>query len=197
MVKYEGGSPLSARRTANDELSRASILDTARTLFIEKGYDNTSMRQVASALNCSHGAIYYHFKNKAELFHAIIEEDFLLLDGLMDEIFASTMEPKAKCRLLLLKYIEFGLTHKNHYEMMFMLKDAEVRGYIQKQPNTTYEKFAVAIHSLSNHAMTIKEIWSLFLSLHGFVSYYCYTEQTYDEMHTLAEAHVDFLLRGM
>lgn len=188
---------MSARRTANEELSREAILDTARQLFIENGYDKTSMRQVATELKCSHGAIYYHFKNKADLFQAVVSHDFSKLDFLIDEIMATDSQPMEKCRAILLKYIEFGLQNKSHYEMMFMLKDQEVQGYLQDHPNQSYEKFADALHSLTKGQMTIKDMWCLFLSLHGFVSYYCYTSQTFDDVQVLAEAHVAFLMKGM
>ena len=188
---------MSARRTASEELSREAILDTARQLFIENGYEKTSMRQVATALQCSHGAIYYHFKNKADLFQAVVSHDFSKLDLLIDEIMDTDLQSKEKCRAIFLKYIEFGLQNKSHYEMMFMLKDQEVQGYLQDHPNQSYVKFAGAVHTLADGTMTIKDMWCLFLSLHGFVSYYCYTSQTYADVKVLAEAHVDFLMKGV
>lgn len=188
---------MSARRTTSEELTRDAIMDTARQLFIENGYGKTSMRQVANVLQCSHGAIYYHFTNKAELFHAVVSHDFSKLDLLIDEIMETDMEPREKCRMIFLKYIEFGLQNKSHYEMMFMLKDQEVQGYLQDHPNQSYEKFANAIYKLVDGELTLKDIWCLFLSLHGFVSYYCYTSQTYEDIKVLAEAHVELLLKGI
>lgn len=188
---------MSARRTTKEELSREMIIETARKLFVENGYEKSSMRQVATVLKCSHGAIYYHFKNKQELFQEIVSADFGKLDLLLDEIMSSPMESKQKYRLILLKYIEFGIRNKSHYEMMFMLKDQEAQGYLHEQPNMTYEKFAASIKILANQSLSIKDIWNLFLSLHGFVSYYCYTTQTYEELQLLAESHVDFLMKGL
>ncbi|QTD39669.1 TetR/AcrR family transcriptional regulator [Sporosarcina sp. Te-1] len=188
---------MSARRTANEELSKETILDTARQLFIENGYEKTSMRQVATALQCSHGAIYYHFKNKADLFQAVVSHDFSKLDLLIDEILETDWISRDKCRAIFLKYIEFGLQNKSHYEMMFMLKDQEVQGYLHDHPNQSYGKFADAIHTLTDGTLSIKDMWCLFLSLHGFVSYYCYTSQTYEDVQVLAEAHVAFLMKGI
>lgn len=188
---------MSARRTSTEDLSRELIMDTARKLFTQHGYEKSSMRQLATVLKCSHGAIYYHFKNKAALFQEIVSEDFLKLDHLLDEVMATELDSKQKCRLIFLKYMEFGLRNKNHYEMMFMLKDKEVQGYLHGKPNNSYEKFAASLYSLASESLSIKDIWSLFFSLHGFVAHYCYTSQTYEDVQPLAEAHADFLLKGL
>lgn len=45
------------------------ILDAAISVFIENGFEETSMRQIASAAGLTTGAIYHHFKNKDELFY--------------------------------------------------------------------------------------------------------------------------------
>lgn len=59
---------MAPRKSAEQELSREMIMDRARELFVTKGYQHVSMRQVAKELNCSHGAIYYHLKIKQSYF---------------------------------------------------------------------------------------------------------------------------------
>ena len=48
------------------------ILEAARGLFIAQGYRGLSMREIASVLGVSKPALYYHFKDKEELFLAIL-----------------------------------------------------------------------------------------------------------------------------
>ena len=67
--------------------------------------------------------------------------------------------------------MKFGLNNQSHYEIMFLIKDEEVKNYINQGPNQTYEKFAQNVHSLCEKNINIQEIWSLFLSLHGFVTH--------------------------
>lgn len=50
------------------------ILDAAISVFIENGFEETSMRQIASAAGLTTGAIYHHFKNKDELFYHAVRE---------------------------------------------------------------------------------------------------------------------------
>lgn len=172
-------------------------MDAARALFREKGYQHVSMRQIAQALNYSHGAIYYHFKNKADLFYAMVKQDFSLLDDAFQQVMEQALEPLEKMRELLLGYIRFGLTHQNHYEIMFLLNDEEVKSCLEEAPNQSYERFANAVHSLCGNKASVKEIWSVFIALHGFVTHYCRSNQTYEDVRTLAESHVSFIIKGL
>lgn len=63
--------------------------------------------------------------------------------------------------------------------------------------NESISDFATAIASLSEKKLSIQAIWSVFLSLHGFVSHYICCEQTFAEVEGLANGHVDFLLKAL
>lgn len=52
------------------------ILDISSKLFMEKGYDNTSMQDIVNELHMSKGAIYHHFKSKDDLLAKITERYF-------------------------------------------------------------------------------------------------------------------------
>lgn len=184
-----------ARRAVERELTREMIMDAARDLFAEKGYQQVSMRQIAKELGYSHGAIYYHFKNKAELFYALVKDHFLMLDQTITEIVDGEEANEEKLKQLFQGYIEFGLTHQNHYEIMFMIKEEEVRSFINESPMITYQHFANQVSKLSEKQMSIQEIWSIFISLHGFVSHYLGHVTKYEDAKSAAEFHVNMLLK--
>ncbi|MDU1321230.1 MAG: TetR/AcrR family transcriptional regulator [Clostridium botulinum] len=50
------------------------ILEAAIIKFTEKGFEKTSLREIASAAGLTTGAIYHHFKNKDELFYHAVKE---------------------------------------------------------------------------------------------------------------------------
>ena len=50
-----------------------SILRSALPIFSIKGYDGTSIDEIAKAANCSHGLLYHYYKNKDDLFHEMME----------------------------------------------------------------------------------------------------------------------------
>ncbi|MBI3897365.1 MAG: TetR family transcriptional regulator [Gammaproteobacteria bacterium] len=63
-----------ARRTKEEALAtRNGILDTAEQVFLKKGVSRTSLNDIADAAGVTRGAIYWHFKNKADLFDAMMK----------------------------------------------------------------------------------------------------------------------------
>ncbi|ETI69770.1 TetR/AcrR family transcriptional regulator [Neobacillus vireti] len=188
---------MSPRKSVQKELTREMIMDAARDLFVSKGYQHVSMRQIAKELGYSHGSIYYHFKNKAELFYALVEKHFELLDQKLHDVLKQKLDQKEKLKQILVGYIQFGLNHQSHYEIMFLIKDEEVRNFINQGGNRSYENFAQSVSLLSGKELKVQEIWLLFLSLHGFVTHYCRIVNSYEEVRGLAEAHADFLLKSI
>ena len=65
-----------------------SLLDTAVAVFNERGYDATSMEELATRLGVTKSAIYHHVSSKVELLR-------LALDRALDALFAVTEEPGA------------------------------------------------------------------------------------------------------
>lgn len=62
------------RNTKEEALeTRNRILDAAENVFYEKGVSNTSLDDIAKAASVTRGAIYWHFKNKSDLFVAMCE----------------------------------------------------------------------------------------------------------------------------
>ena len=60
---------------------RQQIFSTALTLFSQKGYDQTSMRDIASQADISLGLTYNYFKNKEALLIAIVETGIERIEG--------------------------------------------------------------------------------------------------------------------
>ena len=62
------------RRTKEEALeTRDRILDTAEQVFSERGVARTSLADIADAAGVTRGAIYWHFKNKGDLFSAMLD----------------------------------------------------------------------------------------------------------------------------
>ena len=74
------------RKTKDEaELTRQRIIDAAREVFLARGVSRTTLELIASQANVTRGAVYWHFKNKAELFHAMRDQVFLPLMDRMDD----------------------------------------------------------------------------------------------------------------
>ncbi len=65
--------------------TRERILDVALDLFVDKGFDKTSLREIAEKLGFSKAALYYHFASKADIFLALHQRlHDLAYEGLVD-----------------------------------------------------------------------------------------------------------------
>lgn len=188
-----------ARRAVDQELSRERIMEAARHLFITKGYRGISMRSIGQHLGYSHGSLYYHFKEKAELFYAIVVKDFESLTHLCEQV---TKRPPTdgltKAEQLMLEFIRFGLEHPHQYEIMFMLRDEEILAYCRSEQAKCFNMFESIIRSFlqeerhpleNNPSLPL----SMFLGMHGFISYYIQDRLTFEEIKPAAVAHVKML----
>ena len=63
------------RRTKEDaEKTRVALLASAERLFLDKGVAHTSLDQIARDAGVTRGAVYWHFQNKAHLFHEMLNQ---------------------------------------------------------------------------------------------------------------------------
>ena len=85
MTSIENGSRVRRGRPGH---SLDSLLDVAVAVFNERGYDATSMEELATRLGVTKSAIYHHVSSKVELLR-------LALDRALDALFAVTEEPGA------------------------------------------------------------------------------------------------------
>ena len=69
-------SILSAETTEADVCGRGRILREARTLFTAQGYAAVSMQQIADAATVNKATLYHHFRDKEDLFVAVMAEEF-------------------------------------------------------------------------------------------------------------------------
>lgn len=65
---------------------RRQILEAALEAFAEKGFDKTTMAEIARASGVSKGLLYWYFENKQTLFVALIEAVFGDFQGIFDQI---------------------------------------------------------------------------------------------------------------
>ncbi len=61
------------RISKSPELRRQELVDTALRLFLDKGYDQTTVSDIVKHLGLAQGTFYYHFKSKAEILDAVVE----------------------------------------------------------------------------------------------------------------------------
>ncbi|NAW35321.1 TetR family transcriptional regulator [Halomonas alimentaria] len=98
-----------ARRTkAEAAATREALLDAAEEVFLEKGVARTSLEQIARHAGMTRGAVYWHFRNKADLFQAMLGRVRMPFQELVAEIGDPSLveRPLEAIRLAILKGFE-------------------------------------------------------------------------------------------
>ncbi|HEY3629630.1 MAG TPA: TetR family transcriptional regulator [Jatrophihabitantaceae bacterium] len=72
-------------RALQAEQTRQQILETAQRLLTELGYEATSLQMIADEMGLTKAAVYYHFRAKSDILHAIMRPGFQRVEALLDD----------------------------------------------------------------------------------------------------------------
>lgn len=98
------------------------ILSTAAELFRKKGYEQTSMRAIAQAIEYSPGTIYRYFDNKDQLLYEVSVRGFNLFFEYLSSV-RDIKDPMKRLQNLGRAYISFALEYPSYYDLMFIMND--------------------------------------------------------------------------
>ena len=108
------------RKAKEKEELKSLILSAAKKLFIEKGVDCTTVRNIADEIDYSVGTIYVYYKDKNEILYEINSLGFQQLREQMLSSLA-IKHPMEKLKSILLTYIDFAMNNKELYDLMFIM----------------------------------------------------------------------------
>jgi len=170
----------SERRERERLRVRGKILDAARKLFIQQGYEAVTMRKIAKRIEYSPTAIYAHFEDKEALMRELCSEDFQMLATTFQQV-AAIEDPVERLRQTGRAYVDFAVRYPNHYRLMFMTPrpaeidaDQEGRGDVQRDAYA----FLVAVVENAMAKGAFRKNWKdaellaqvLWAGLHGVVA---------------------------
>ncbi len=113
---------IAVRKLKEKENMRKLILDGARKVFLEKGYELTSMRNIAEAIDYSPSSIYFYFKEKGEIFHELHEEGFRVLLSNM-QVLEHVSDPFERLKAMGNVFLDFAIHNKDFYNLMFIVDE--------------------------------------------------------------------------
>jgi AcrR family transcriptional regulator len=93
--------------------SRQEILRTAARLFQQRGFDATSMSDVAAALALSKGGLYHHFKSKNEILFRLMDSALRLTEERVVTPVRAIADPAERLRTLIRLHLEVVLSPQN------------------------------------------------------------------------------------
>lgn len=91
----QGHEPNDLPRSNRDrtERTRAALMRAGRSLFVDKGYADTSTPEIVAAAGITRGALYHHFEDKRTLFRAIVTEEALAVAGAIEQKAPAGLSP--------------------------------------------------------------------------------------------------------
>lgn len=101
---------------------RKRILAAAKVLFLQEGYEGTSIRKIASAIEYSPTTIYLYYREKNAILLALQKEGFKLLRSkflLLNKV----DNPLERLKVIGRSYLQFALENPDFYELMFVMKE--------------------------------------------------------------------------
>ncbi len=168
------------RKQREKEQMRQLILNTAREIFLEKGYYQTSLRNIADKIEYSPGTIYLYFKEKDEIFYELHNEAFAKLFALFEPLF-HVEDPFERLKAMGRIYMEFALKNKDLYDLMFIISAPINMLHDSCEWKMGHLVFDTLVHTVQQcqqsgrfQGMDIRTlsfmIWS---GLHGMCALYC------------------------
>jgi AcrR family transcriptional regulator len=103
-----------------DDSTRNRLAECALSLFAAKGYEATSVREIIGAAGVTRPVLYYHFKNKADLFCYLVETLFERSFREMDAILAAHSGCRARLKALI--HNEFASAQRSPDSVRFLLR---------------------------------------------------------------------------
>jgi len=134
-----------ARETLID--SRQEILRTAGRLFQQRGYDATSMNDVAAALKLSKGGLYHHFQSKDEILYEIMNHAMDITQERVIDAVKQISDPERRLRALIRLHIEVVLSPVDREITVMLHENHPLPPTLRKKINARKKDY---IHFLEN-----------------------------------------------
>lgn len=126
-------SALPARRRTRDRYDADSLLEVAVREFLRRGYDGTSMAELAAAAGLSKSSLYHHFPSKEEILGRALHRALDSLFSILDEPEVRSGRPRARLEALARRTAELLLERLPYVTLLL-----RVRG------NSETERWALA-----------------------------------------------------
>jgi len=204
--KTRGRPRKSHKQTA---AARENFIACARTLFIEQGYENVSMRKVAAMAGVTPTTLYRYFRNKRHILHFLWKELFAHLSDLCMADPLDENDPVICIKTIMVRYMRYWMDNPDHYRVIFMIEDLSSRPEEDINAGTimadipVFKTLIKAIEQGHEHGLfredDIELIWqTLLIHSQGLVScLITVREISWRPTGELIEQSIDSTLRGL
>jgi AcrR family transcriptional regulator len=110
------------RKAREKEELKTLLLKASMKLFVEKGIEQTTIRNIAEAIDYSIGTVYVYFKDKNAILHALHTQCFAELGGQFRVLY-NVKDPMERLKAMGKVYIQYAMDNPDKYDLMFNLKE--------------------------------------------------------------------------
>ena len=148
-IPQANDKPQSKREQSEASIDR--ILESALSLIVTRGFNATTVDDIARKAGLTKGAIYFHFENKTAILLALLDViDKLVLGGLMERVLHAG--PSSKDKLVAALHSQGMLAEsKTQYLLLFTLTLLEFNGTgseIETRVKAIYDNFVLALEKI-------------------------------------------------
>jgi len=124
------------------DLKKQTILEAAAKLFYEQGYDHTTTRELAKAVNMSNAGLYWHFKDKEEILFHILDRSVTNFIEVISETIIPGEDPQINLENIIRTAVRAAL--KDGMALGLMVKEQhrlnkDQNNIINKKKRATFE----------------------------------------------------------
>ena len=131
---------------------RERILDAAFTTFVDRGYRETAMDDIASAAETSKGGVYFHFPTKESIFRELMRTTSDKLVAKVERAVAEETDPVSRAEIALHTVLTTFSGHRTMARLLFVDIAGSGRTF-QAQANTLHARFAELIAGYLDEAV--------------------------------------------
>lgn len=164
------------RREREREARKSAVLDAARELFLERGFNGTTTKQIAEKCELSEATLFFYFRSKNEIFTSLLFEGIDFWARGLDKIAALDLPPREKLARIWKFYGQVQAEHPEYYQLSAFLArpqatadvSAPVRREIIRRSGHNFQQLAAILEGIVGHGksrIVADLLWSTYLGL--------------------------------
>ena len=164
------------RRQRERRARKAAVLDAARELVRERGFNGATTKQIAERCELSEATLFFYFKNKDEIFTSLLFDGIDFMGEGLDAIIARNISPKRKLEEMWKFFRRVSSEQPEYFHVFAYLANPrstasitdELRDELAKRSGDNMRRFAAIVAEAvpeGNARQIVDVIWASFLGL--------------------------------
>ena len=164
------------RREREREARKTSVLDAARTLLLERGFNGTTTKQIAEHCELSEATLFFYFRNKDEIFLSLLFEGITFWEQGLERIARLNISAEKKLRRIWQFFQDVGSEHPEYYLLSANLArphatrdiSAEIKEQIIQRSGANFQRLAELLEEITGRSdgrVLADAMWAAFLGL--------------------------------